>query len=387
MKHEPTKTKAPKGNTSDARVCPEDPLLLMYCPLPPPITGQSFASQDLLNYLRHQDLSTLLHINSSTSDRSIHSRLLRTIVEVPKYYMWSLKADIVYHQISQSTLGFLKDYVLTLPMRVFRAKQRRVFHLHGGGGYYFLKRKGIVSTMCQAMARMMFEKITYLVLLDPLGDENWLPYVKPTQISYVDNYTRREMANAQPKTIPTKQNTLRILFLSNIHADKGIFELIQATQILKQRGLDVSLDVAGGHTSAMVRRRFEEVLAGAPNVTYHGVVDGETKDRLLSNSDLFCLPTYYKSEGQPISILEAYAYGLPVITTYHNGIPHIFSDGINGIRCEAQNPESIASAIASLARNSNLYATASVQNITMARERFTKEKHLNKLSHLLFDKL
>ena len=66
-------------------------------------------------------------------------------------------------------------------------------------------------------------------------------------------------------------------------------------------------------------------------VTYHGIVGGEQKRKLLKECYIFALPTRYPNEGQPISILEAMGNGMFIITTDHAGIPDIVEDGINGL--------------------------------------------------------
>ena len=72
------------------------------------------------------------------------------------------------------------------------------------------------------------------------------------------------------------------------------------------------------------------------NIEYLGnFIDGERKKELYLSSHIFCLPTYYPYEGQPISILEAYATGCVVITTPHGGIPDIFVDQKNGFLVES----------------------------------------------------
>ena len=62
-------------------------------------------------------------------------------------------------------------------------------------------------------------------------------------------------------------------------------------------------------------------------------------------SQVFCLPTYYPYEGQPISILEAYATGCAVLTTNHGGIPDIFVENHNGYLVLPQDPDSVGSAL------------------------------------------
>ena len=89
------------------------------------------------------------------------------------------------------------------------------------------------------------------------------------------------------------------------------------------------------------KKKFLDRLKGTIEIYYHGIVFGEKKKELFSNSHLFCLPTYYSYEGQPISILEAYASGCVVITTDHGGISDIFKNGVNGFEVQKKSVISI----------------------------------------------
>ncbi|MFN9913044.1 MAG: glycosyltransferase family 4 protein, partial [Pirellulaceae bacterium] len=66
-------------------------------------------------------------------------------------------------------------------------------------------------------------------------------------------------------------------------------------------------------------------------VTYRGVVQGSEKLELLKASQVFILPTNYRKEGQPISIIEAMGSGMAIFTTHHAGIPDLVHDGENGV--------------------------------------------------------
>jgi glycosyltransferase involved in cell wall biosynthesis len=57
-------------------------------------------------------------------------------------------------------------------------------------------------------------------------------------------------------------------------------------------------------------------------------VQGEEKDRFFSQCDYFILPTY--EEAMPMTILEAFSYGKPVITTPVGSIPEVVKDRENG---------------------------------------------------------
>ena len=141
------------------------------------------------------------------------------------------------------------------------------------------------------------------------------------------------------------KKVLHVLWLSNFIRSKGYPFVLEMAKAEKER-VDVGgekrfhFDFAGkffedsekGYFESYVREnRLEEY------VTYHGIVDGEAKRKLLKECYIFALPTRYPNEGQPISILEAMGNGMYVITTNHAGIPDMFINGVTGTVLENMN--------------------------------------------------
>ena len=107
----------------------------------------------------------------------------------------------------------------------------------------------------------------------------------------------------------------RALFLGRIHPKKGLDLLLPAWAKLGGRRGEWELVIAGpdeaGYLAEM--QALARSLNMGERVVFTGLVTGETKMRLLHSADLFILPSY--SEGFPMSVLEAWACGVPVAAT------------------------------------------------------------------------
>ena len=137
----------------------------------------------------------------------------------------------------------------------------------------------------------------------------------------------------------------------------------------------------------MDKEFFLKNLEETKSAVYHGVVSGESKKELFKNSAVFCLASYYKYEGQPISIIEAYASGCFVLTTECGGIPDIFTDRINGILIEQKSAESIVEALLSI-NNMNKEELLRIgnHNSSSAKELYKDERYISDIKNI-FDKV
>lgn len=133
---------------------------------------------------------------------------------------------------------------------------------------------------------------------------------------------------------PTKRH--RLLFLGRIHPKKGIKELIEAWSLVRgDCGTEWELVIAGwddgGHLDGLKKQATSMGLQWAADglvsdlcpqqsvLHFLGPKFGNEKEALLRSVDAFILPSF--SEGLPMSVLEAWAYGLPVIMTPQCNIP------------------------------------------------------------------
>ena len=170
--------------------------------------------------------------------------------------------------------------------------------------------------------------------------------------------------NQEPGTEQASQIFyFRCLFLAHCTEEKGIFDAIEAVALVNQKlktknqALQVVLDVAGQFLSRDERQRFEDriqepdlIIPTEPSscaVHYVGFANYEKKIELLSDADCMLFPTYYRGEAMPGVILEALAFGLPVVTTNWRCVDQLLPTGAR-FSAPIQSPEMLAEQILQL---------------------------------------
>lgn len=296
---------------------------------PPPIHGLSKA----VDTLYRSDLNRQYEFEriDITNNKKIVQNLLALLRS---------DADLFYFTISQTKGGNLRD-LLILKLLELR-KKKCLIHLHGG--YY---RKLVDTDLSNWQQKANYKAIKKLDGAIVLGDtlkSIFQGMIDEKKIFTVPNCVDDEFV-MDSEQFNQKQNTLinrsvkHVLFLSNLIRSKGYPLVLELARSEKKR-CDAGakkryhFDFCGKFFSKDEKTYFDDYVKkyGLDEyITYHGVVMGDEKRKLLLESDFFALPTRYPNEGQPISIIEAMANGLFVITTDHAGILDLVKNGVNGI--------------------------------------------------------
>nr|WP_271078023.1 glycosyltransferase [Aurantiacibacter sp. MUD61] len=137
-----------------------------------------------------------------------------------------------------------------------------------------------------------------------------------------------DVRRARPDWLP-EDGRKTLLFIGRIHQKKGIVELIEAWGMLRETHPELAANwriaIAGwddgGHL-AEVERAITRTGLVSDEVVLPGPLHGDGKDNALAHADAFVLPS--KSEGLPMSILEAWSWGLPTLMTQECNLPEGF---------------------------------------------------------------
>ncbi len=169
--------------------------------------------------------------------------------------------------------------------------------------------------------------------------------------------TRRQIRAGENLSIVGKNggalHAFQVLYLAHCTREKGIFDTIVGTlkanvKLARDKSpIRIMLTIAGAFFNQSEENEFFEILKqpdAKEYIHYLGFVSGEQKDAALKAADLFCFPTYYRNENQPVNLIEALAYGLPVITTRWRSVPETLPDDHVGI-VAPRNPDQIAEAL------------------------------------------
>jgi glycosyltransferase involved in cell wall biosynthesis len=149
---------------------------------------------------------------------------------------------------------------------------------------------------------------------------------------------------------------VKILYLAHCTREKGLFDTLTAGAIAHQRlaarqsPISLRLLVTGGFVTAEEEAEFKRIMAQpgmAGLVQYFGFVSGDQKHQLLREADLFCFPTYFQNENQPVNLIEAMAFGLPILTTRWRSLPELFPADYPGL-VNIRSPEQIADVMLAL---------------------------------------
>jgi rhamnosyl/mannosyltransferase len=191
----------------------------------------------------------------------------------------------------------------------------------------------------------------------------------------VDDYLFELANNKLPRNLSNLSidNPLKIISIGRLVSYKGFEYLIRSIPlILKQ--IPCRLDIVGDGPLKEKLIRLIESMDLHGKVFIHGALSKKSLHQLLSDSDLYCLPSITNAEMYGMVQYEAMAHGLPIIATEipKSGVPVLIKDTSAGILVKPKLPNEIASGIIKIIFEPGLYNNLSIAGLNSIKNRFSQ---------------
>lgn len=364
------------------------PKILFILHLPPPIHGAAMVGK----YIHDSRL-----INKEFECQYINLALAKELNDIGKGGIKKIKEFIQKIKLIKKTVkeftpdlcyvtpnakggAFYKDFIIVQFLKLMGCKV--IAHYHNKG--VSLRQNVFLDNL---LYKFFFKEIKIILLAETLYDDI-KKYVARNSLYICPNGIPENPKDTHLKSINlnSQEDIPHLLFLSNLLIDKGVFTLLDACKIVKEKGYNFVCNFVGGETAELNAITFNKELAirGLDNnVKYLGKKIGEEKEKCFLEADIFILPTY--NECFPLVLLEAMQHSLPCIASNEGGIPDIIENEKTGFIIEKRNSKILAEKIILLLNNKKLSKQMGENGRIKFLQEFTLKKFENNLIEILKD--
>jgi colanic acid/amylovoran biosynthesis glycosyltransferase len=187
------------------------------------------------------------------------------------------------------------------------------------------------------------------------------------------------------RSLEIKKDKIKFLQLGRLVQKKGQINVLKALKILKEARKDknIELTFVGSGNCLDELKKYVQENDLIKYVTFYEHINHEELLQIFKDHDIFIHPSIKTSNGEkegiPTSILEAMSSGMPIISTYHAGIPEAISNGEEGILVQENDTESLAEAMFSLANNSQMQKSMGNKAILKVRRNYDIKNQIKNL--------
>ncbi len=347
---------------------------------PPPFHGQSIMIDLMLkgNYKDVKLYHVRMHFSRGIDDvgRFQPGKILHLLAVIMKiiFYIFRYNIKVLYYPpAGPNKVPVLRDLIILFCTRFLF--KRVIFHFHAGGVSTFYEQ---LPTLLKWLYRCCYFEPDAALRLSLFNPDDGA-FLKAKKEFIVPNGIADHAVGFKPKppSIAAEKSPCRILYVGALKETKGLMVLIEACKLLKERGLDFTLQAVGEFESAAFQHAIKAKVAHYKlenMVMFPGVLTAEAKFQQYAEADIFCYPTYFESETFGIVLLEAMQFSLPVVATRWRGVQSVVRDGVTGFLVPIKDSDALADKLASLIANPDLRTEMSAKSREIFLQEYTIEK-------------
>lgn len=248
----------------------------------------------------------------------------RAVVRTIYLLLWHEGIKILHLHSSSGPSFYRKALIFLIGML---SRKKTVFHLHASHFIeYFITNKNFIV---RGIFGFIVRRANRVVVLS----ESWKRAIHENYAPHCVVVIRNPLSvRVLTELVPPEKTEKDILFIGFFIKSKGVYDLLQAMVRIKKFQSKARLLLCGKGEEEERLRETINTLNLQDNVKIVGWVEQEEKTKFLRMARVFVLPSY--KEGMPMALLEALAFGVPVVTTKVGAIPEILKDGYNGVLVE-----------------------------------------------------
>ena len=292
--------------------------LLFFGELPPDIIhGVSLSNELNLSILSKVYKLTKINDRSNCLDMSFLSgKIYCLISSIFKLYKLTRvhKFDSFYASLPTSIFGIVKLYIFIFFMKILNCHNcHNYLHVHRGD--FNVKYKN--NLVFKFFIKLLNDKNTTFIALSKQHKSNMLKVVG--KVEYIENSIIIDNLEAGIKN--TFESGVKFLYLSNYTKEKGILTLLYTFKKLTNKNIFLSC------YGNFIDKNIEDEVNSFncfENITINSSIIGQDKENAIRDCDFMILPSL--NEGQPLTIIEAMAFGKPIICTDVGFVKEMFFD-------------------------------------------------------------
>lgn len=281
-------------------------------------------------------LLNVAHRGTPEGGRASWGNLRRTVTDAVRVWRAAAGQDVVHINSSLApTVTALRAGLLALAARLRGCTV--LVHVHGGNLESWLR-----TRRAALVVRASTRPAHGVVAVWSTGHRLLAEVLGADRVGLVDN----GVDTTRFRQVPAVPRRPRILYVGLLTPRKGVLDLIAASRILRQEGLEHELLLVGGTPDEGPAAAEPVLTAARDSATLLGTRPPEQMPEVYREGDVFCLPSWW--EAMPLSVLEAMACGLPVVATDVGDVARVVEDGVTGFVVPAKSPHALADALRKL---------------------------------------